>query len=213
MICWSDIGIVLSSRKHGEKYKIVDVFTKSHGKISAMFSLSKNSSFSIFSNVNIEYSSKTETSLGFWKLKSETQNWIFLINSFQHIQICQSMAFILNKVLPQGVPHETLFNVVKYISYNLKNFSNNEISTIYAYFESVLLREIGFEVGGNFCIEKSQPIENQIISLLNNKIFSKDIVQNLENNSKIIGSHLLDIDNYYRSAIIRSLKSPERELG
>lgn len=164
-----------------------------------------------FFNVNIEYSSKTETSLGFWKLKSETQNWIFLINSFQHIQICQSMAFILNKVLPQGVPHETLFNVVKYISYNLKNFSNNEISTIYAYFESVLLREIGFEVEGNFYIEKSQPIENQIISLLNNKIFSKDIVQNLENNSKIIGSHLLDIDNYYRSAIIRSLKSPERE--
>jgi len=209
MINWSDSGIVLSSRKHGEKYKIVDIFTQHHGKISAMFSLSKNSSFSIFSNVDIEYSSKTVTSLGFWKLKSENQNWIFLINSFQHIQACQSIAYILNKVLPQDVPHETLFNVVKYISYNLKNFSDSEISTIYAYFEFVLLREIGFEIEfeDDFLIEKSLPIENQITNLLNDEKFSRNIKENLEKNSKIIETHLLNIDNYYRSSIIKSLNS------
>lgn len=209
MINWSDSGIVLSSRKHGEKYKIVDIFTQHHGKISAMFSLSKSSSFSIFSNVDIEYSSKTVTSLGFWKLKSENQNWIFLINSFQHIQVCQSIAYILNKVLPQAVPHEILFNVVRYISYNLKNFSNNEISTIYAYFELVLLREIGFEteLEDDFLIEKSLPIENQITNLLNDEIFSRNIKRNLEKNRKIIETHLLNIDNCYRSSIIKSLNS------
>ncbi len=206
MINWSDIGIVLSSRKHGEKYKIVDVFTQTHGKISAMFSLSRASSFSIFSNVNVDYSSKTYSSLGFWKLKSENQNWIFLINAYKHLQICQSMTFILNKVLPQGVPHKTLFNVVKYISYNLKNFSKYEVFTIYAYFEFVLLREIGFEIVNDFCIEKTQSIETQIANLLSNKLFSKNITQNLEYNSKIIGSHLLNIDNYYRLSIIKSLK-------
>ncbi len=206
MINWSDIGIVLSSRKHGEKYKIVDVFTQTHGKISAMFSLSRASSFSIFSNVNVDYSSKTDSSLGFWKLKSENQNWIFLINAYKHLQICQSMTFILNKVLPQGVPHKTLFNVVKYISYNLKNFSKYEVFTIYAYFEFVLLREIGFEIVNDFCIEKTQSIETQIANLLSNKLFSKNITQNLEYNSKIIGSHLLNIDNYYRLSIIKSLK-------
>lgn len=208
MINWSDIGIVLSSRKHGEKYKIIDVFTQTHGKISAMFSLSKASSFSIFSNVNVDYSSKTDTSLGFWKLKSENQNWIFLINSFKHIQICQSIAFILNKVLPQGVPHETLFNVVKYISYNLKNFSEDDIITIYAYFEFVLLREIGFEIENNFHIEKTQSVENQISNLLSNKLFSENITQNLVHNSEIIETHLLNIDNYYRSSIIETLHSP-----
>ena len=207
MINWSDIGIVLSSRKHGEKYKIVDVFTQAHGKISAMFSLSKASSFSIFSNVNVDYSSKTDNSLGFWKLKSENQNWIFLINSFKHIQICQSIAFILNKVLPQGVPHETLFNVVKYISYNLKNFSDDEILTIYAYFEFILLREIGFEIENNFHIEKTQSVENQISNLLSNKLFSENITQNLVHNSEIIETHLLNIDNYYRSSIIKTLYS------
>lgn len=209
MINWSDSGIVLSSRKHGEKYKIVDIFTQHHGKISAMFSLSKSSSFSIFSNVDIEYSSKTVTCLGFWELKSEKQNWIFLINSFQRIQACQSIAYILNKVLPQAVPHETLFNVVIYISYNLKNFSDSEISTIYAYFEFVLLREIGFEIKleDDFLIEKSLPIENQITNLLNNEIFSRNIKRNLEKNSKIIETYLLNIDNYYRSSIIKSLNS------
>ena len=60
MISWSDTGIVLSARRHGEKYKIVNVFTKSHGNVHAMASYTKNSTFSVFSDVDIDYSSKDD---------------------------------------------------------------------------------------------------------------------------------------------------------
>lgn len=207
MVFWSDIGIVLSSKKHGEKYKIVDVFTQEHGKVGAMFSISKNSAFSVFSNVSVDYSAKTNASLGFWKLKSESQNWIFAIHSFRYMQVCQSIVCVLNKVLPYSSPHEGLFDVVNYISKNLRSFSSEEIFLAYVYFELVLLQEIGFgiENTSGFKFEKSRSIEAQIGDFLKNEFMLRNLKQILIKNGEIIRSNLLDINNYYRRAIITSL--------
>lgn len=151
MIFWSDVGIVLSSKKHCEKYKIVDVFTKKHGKISGMVSISRCNKLSIFSNVEVDYSSKNEGSLGFWKTKDEKQNWIYALNSEAHTLICQSICFTLNKILPHGVCHENLFDFSQYISNNLHKFSKIEALNLYAYFEFLLLDCSGFGLDLDTC--------------------------------------------------------------
>ena len=144
MIIWADSGIVLSSRKHGEKYKIVNIFTKSQGKASGMMTLSKRNNLSLFSDVCVEWSSKNSDSLGFWKVQNEKQNWIFAINNQTNILACQSICFVLDKVLPYGVCSQKLFEFISFLSSELHNFSKIEILNLYAYFEFLLLNNIGY---------------------------------------------------------------------
>ena len=114
MVSWSDIGVVLSSRKHGEKYKIINVFTKGHGRFSAMSSIGKGgNTFGVFSNVELAYSAKTADNLGFWKLLNERQNWIFSFNSQNHILVCQAICYALDRLLPVGAPYPGLFAFVR----------------------------------------------------------------------------------------------------
>ena len=206
MISWSDVGIVLSAKKYGEKYKIVNVFTKKHGKISAMVSISKNNTFAIFSNVELDYSAKSVDSLGFWRLRSEKQTWVFSMNSENHILVCQSICFLLSKVLPLGVCHERLFEFTRYISDNLQLFSKKDIMLLYAYFEFILLDDIGFgmDIDDIYYIPK---VENfyELFNLLNSDVMTENARRSLSITGDAIERNLLNIDNYYRSSIVRLL--------
>ncbi|MDR0695417.1 MAG: recombination protein O N-terminal domain-containing protein [Holosporales bacterium] len=161
MISWTDTGIVLSSRDHTEKYRLITIFTATHGKMTAMFSSSTpRGRFSIFSAVEIDYSSKSEISLGFWRLRSEKQNWVLSIHSQNHMLVCQSMCQLLNKVLPHGMPYERLFRVVQHIIENMQRFSETDVLLVYAYFEFILLHDIGFGVDLDNCASAFYKNEN-----------------------------------------------------
>jgi DNA repair protein RecO len=212
MISWSDKGIVLSARKHAEKYKIVDIFTKTHGKFSAMVYISKKNTMAMFSCVDIDYTSKSDTSLGFWKLKDEKQNWIYSLNSENHLLVCQSICFLLSKVLPFSLPHEELFNFTEYIGNNLSGFSGTEILSLYAYFEFVLLDNIGFgldpeKFSEQHKITSKEDIPSKLwIDWKNNESFSNtmsnfDIKNSLKITGDIIEKHIHPVNNYFRSSI------------
>ena len=206
MINWSDNGLVLASHPHGEKYKIVNIFTKDHGRIHAMVSKTKLNNFSIFSNVEVDYSAKDSGSLGFWKLRSEKQNWIFTMNSAKHLLVCQGICFLLNKLLPQGVCHNRLFDFARYISENLQQFSEKDILLLYAYFEFALLEDIGLS------LEKSDLQEiphlndfDELPSLLKTEPITNNARNLLSIAGKVIEQNLLSVDNYYRSSIFRMI--------
>ena len=91
MISWKDSGIVLSTRPHGEKYKIVCVLTQSHGKVYALAYKSKTQTFTNFAKIEITYTSREPGSLGFWKLLSETHTWIASIHLGNHLMVCKSI--------------------------------------------------------------------------------------------------------------------------
>ena len=206
MVNWSDIGIVLASHPHGEKYKIVNIFTKDHGRIHAMVSKSKNNTFSIFSNVEIGYSSKDAGSLGFWKLLSERQNWIFSMNSEKHLLVCQGICFLLNKILPQGVCHKRLFEFAEYISKNLHQFSAQDILLLYAYFEFSLLEDIGLSIDKSILQEIPRVNEfYELPSLLKTESIIRNAKNFLSIAGRVIEQNLLKIDNYYRSLIFRMI--------
>lgn len=142
---WSDSGIVLSSRKHGENFKIVSIFTKEHGKVSAISKTINRNAFSLFSNVSVELVRKNLLNdMGFWSKKFEKQNWIYVFNEELALLVCQSICLILDKILPVGVKFLTLFSFLEFILINIKTFSQKEILILYAYFEFLLLHESGF---------------------------------------------------------------------
>ncbi|MDR0942366.1 MAG: recombination protein O N-terminal domain-containing protein [Holosporales bacterium] len=205
MWTWNDVGIVLSSKNHGEKYKIIDVFTKRHGKFAALYQASKVSSFSIFSKVDIDYLSRNETSLGFWKLKNEKQNWIYLLNSGSHLLVCQGICFLLNKALPHALPHKNLFNFAEYIADNIQKFSEREVLSLYAYFEFVLLENAGFGLD----LGEQNTDVSELWKLWKRHEFTcdasrGDIKNSLENTGNAIERNISHLaNNHFRMAICR----------
>lgn len=204
MVSWSDIGVVLSSHRHGEKYRIINIFTRDHGKTHAMVSCSKVNTFSIFSNVDVDYSAKDVGALGFWKLKSENQNWIFSMNSPRHLLVYQGICFLLNKLLPSGVPHRQLFGFTEYITRNLLTFSEEDVLLLYVYFEFSMLGDIGLSLEDldSQTVPKLHDL-SALPSILNSAPIRTNAKRLLLLIGKVIDKNLLSIDNYYRSAIFR----------
>ncbi|MDR3224151.1 MAG: recombination protein O N-terminal domain-containing protein [Holosporales bacterium] len=149
MVVWDDRGIVISSRKHMDKYKIVDVFTIDHGRVSALVAISSYGSFSVFSKVDVEYESKHQNSIGFLKLQKETTSLAFSTCSADHIFVCHKICSLLSKSLPQMSPHRKLCGVVGYIADNIHKFSSNDVLTLYAYFEFSFIEDIGYGIDLN----------------------------------------------------------------
>ncbi len=148
---WSDSGIVLSNRKYGENYKIVTILTKEHGKISALSNIISRNTFSLLSNVIVDLFSKKNDSLGFWKKKNEKQNWVYIFNSQTHLLVCQSICYICDKILPQGVKHLGIFNFLTFLVNQIGSISEHDAIKLYAYFEFLFLKESGFGFETEVC--------------------------------------------------------------
>lgn len=206
MINWSDTGIVLTAKRQGEKYKVVTIFTKEHGKIRAMAPFASNSTFLTFSQVEVNYSTKTQDSLGFWKLMNEKQNWVFAMDSGNHLLVCQGICFLLNRLIPLGVPHKHLFDFTSYISDNFQRFSEREILLLYAYFEFSILEEVGFKPDSEEMakIPRIQDFE-QLPDLLGNEQIKANAKRMTSIAGHITSSHLLNIDNFCRTSIIQKI--------
>jgi hypothetical protein len=213
MVVLSDIGIVLSTKKYAEKYKIVDIFTLKYGRRSALFSCIPTAKFSTFSNVEVDYSSKNEISLGFWKLKNEKQNWIYLLNSMSHVLVCQGICFLLNKTLPPLVPYEKLFYFIKYLADNLRIFSELEVLFVYSYFEFVLLNNIGFGIDLNNITPNSYVYNLFDLQMFGGnvsfieQIKQLDIKTSLEITGSILKRNVPYAENFFRASICELVKN------
>ena len=148
---WIDTGIVLSSKKHSEEYLIVDIFTKNRGRFSGMYKNGKNKFLSQTSVVCVEMHTKNNNDFGFWKIKSEKQNWVFSMKNNRILFIYQSIRFILNKTLPHSMSNLSVFLLTEHLFEELKNVSDDEALILYAYFEFMLINSIGYGFDLNQC--------------------------------------------------------------
>ena len=204
MVTWHDGGIVLASRVHGEEYRIVSIFTKDHGKYTAMTYINKTSKYINFSNVQVTYNSKGGNSMGFWKLVTEDVTWAVTAKSGNHMFVCQSICWILNRLLPQGAAHPKLFDFTLYISKNLEKFSSDEIILTYAYFEYILLDNLGFGINLTHIPRFDECTDLQ--KFISSEQFRSEARHLLFLSEEIFEKHLVDIKNTYRSFVIKQLE-------
>ena len=205
MISWQDFGIVLSAVSRGEKYKIVNILTQNHGKVHALAYKSKSPTFTNLAQVNIAYTSREPDSLGFWKLLSEKPTWIASIHLGNHLLVCQSICFLLDKLLPQNANDTQVFKLTNYVSTNLQNFNSVDILFLYVYFELYLLADIGFNT--NMCNLPTIDNCSDIPSLLSSIQFRQNAYQLLQTSAQIIAKNLTSIENFYRSSVIKQLSA------
>ncbi|MDR1333234.1 MAG: recombination protein O N-terminal domain-containing protein [Holosporales bacterium] len=203
MHVWSDKGIVLSAHGYANKYRIIDIFTRAHGRCLGLAGISKYVRFSVFSIVVVDHSSSNEISLGFWRLQSEAKSWIHIMDSITHILVCQGICSLLMKVIPLAVPHEGLFDLVYDIARNLRSFSNQEALSAYAYFEFLLLTGTGF--GINPQTRNSERLGELWSRGIGSCISAADIAVSLEVTGEEIKTHIPEYHNPLRDEISKFL--------
>ena len=202
---WEDIGIVVTSKPFGERYKIVSILTLNHGLSNAIANLNNIDKFTSFAKVRIRHMNRVNHSIGFWKLVKQDTTCINIINTRNRILVCQSICFVLNKFLPQSVSHKDIYEFVDNFISDFVMFSDSEILLLYVYFELFLISKVGFKIQElNIAITQNM---NDIKEIISSEQFQNVCHDILKITSNVINNNLANMDNFYRTEISNLINS------
>ena len=189
---WQDEGFLLSKIKFRENANIVNVFTKTRGKVSGIVyggtSRKIRNFLQISNKIFIIYSSKSESRLGYFKTELIEAISPKYFNDKKKTGALLSLSSILNILLPESQPYKNLyFNLSNF----LNNLDNNDWINNYIYWELSLLKELGvdpyleqFSLNGDteskFQIIEIDNIKYQIPTFLLLKNYKKKKIDNKE---------------------------------
>jgi len=146
---WQDEGVVIATKKYGDKNLILSLFTKNHGKCRGLVR-STNNKFQISNLLHVEWSAKLPENLGFFKCELiESPFHHFFHDRLKNIAVV-SFAFMLEKVLPENEPCIVLYNHFQYFIDVIK-YNNESWQSYYLNLELLLLAQLGFRLDLSKC--------------------------------------------------------------
>ncbi len=143
---WEDECYLLSKRKFRENANIINVFTKSKGKVSGVVyggSSRKIRNYLQLSNkLYVIYNSKNENKAGYFKTELIKPISPSYFNDKKRTSALISLCSILNILLPELQPNQSVFkSFEKFIeSLNLENWV-----ILYIFFELNLIKNLGYD--------------------------------------------------------------------
>ncbi len=200
---WIDEGFLLSKNKYNENSLIVEVFTKDHGKISAIIfggTSKKNKNYlQIGNKLHLNYNSKNNNRVGYFKVE--------ILNAFSPLYFdneqklsCISSAINLIKILTvESQANSEVYKLIESFYFFLKD--KNWLKK-YIFWELELLKLLGYDLELEKFVE-TEVVENKIVYYANsnsrkvyvpNFLLEKDLEVNdiliLLNGLKLVGDFL-----------------------
>jgi len=187
---WQEEGFLLSKIKFRENANIINVFTKTRGKVSGIVyggnSRKIRNYLQISNKIFTIYSSKSENRLGYFKTELVEAISPKYFNNKKKINTLLSFASILNLLLPESQPYAKLYTSLDNL---LKNFDKADWIVHYIYWEIFLLKELGFDPYlEQFFVDVDESPSQKIIEIDNIKyqvptfLLSKKKVEILDSN-------------------------------
>ena len=222
---WEDECYLLSKRKFRENANIINVFTKSRGKVSGVVyggnSRKIKNYLQISNKLYINHNAKNENRLGYFKTELLTPISPLYFNDKERSSALLSISSILNMLLPDSQPNQNIYksfeefvnsikldnwvifyiflelSLIKDLGYdpNLEKFKNNKSETD---FQKIKIDTFNYDVP-SYLIQNRIPDDlskNLIKASLN---FTRNIIQNrffLPNNLPFPKSRIL-LESYY----------------
>ena len=143
---WEDECYLLSKRKFRENANIINVFSRSKGKISGIVyggnSRKIRNYLQISNKLFIIHNSKNENKIGYFKTELIKPISPLYFNDKKTISALISLCSILNILLPESQPNKNLYNAYeKFInSIHLENWVY-----LYIFFELNLVKDLGYD--------------------------------------------------------------------
>lgn len=155
---WSDQGIVLSARSHGEGGAIVALLTENHGRhagyVHGGMSSKKRNIIEPGTRVAAEWQSRVSDNLGSYKLESEKGLSINILDSSLKLKSMLSACALCDAALPEREGHAGLYHGLIAL---MESFEGEHWQYAYIMWEIQLLRELGFRLGLDKCAVGGDP--------------------------------------------------------
>ena len=147
MIEWSDDGIVLSARRHGESAAIVSLLTRAHGRHAGIVlggaGRRARGVYEPGNRVAATWRARLSEHLGHYACELAESRAAALLDDAMRLAALSSAAAILDAALPEREPHERLYDSLDALVARLCDPSTSW-PALYVRFELDLLAELGF---------------------------------------------------------------------
>lgn len=155
---WSDQGIVLSARAHGEGGAVVALLTESHGRhagyVHGGMSSSKRPMVQVGTIVRCDWSGRVSENLGNYTLEAERSISPDILQNSLKLAALQSACSLCDVALPEREGHAGLFHGLNAL---IEAFDGDHWGAVYVMWEISLLRELGFRLELDKCAGGGDP--------------------------------------------------------
>lgn len=149
---WSDQGIVLSARAHGEGGAIVALLTENHGRhagfVHGGMSSSKRAIIQAGTLVSAQWQSRVSENLGNYTLEGQRSISPDILQDSLKLAALLSACGLCDAALPEREGHAGLYHGLLAL---MEAFDAEHWGAVYIMWEISLLRELGFRLELNKC--------------------------------------------------------------
>ncbi len=143
---WEDKGYLIFKRKFRENAKIINVFSKSRGKVSGVVyggnSRKIRNYLQLSNELFIVHNSKNENKLGYFKTELVNAISPLYFSDKERTSALVSICSILNFLLPDSQPNK---NIYKSFEGFIKSINLENWIIIYIFFELSLIKDLGYD--------------------------------------------------------------------
>ena len=222
---WEDECYLLSKRKFRENANIINIFSKSKGRISGVVyggtSRKVRNYLQISNKLFVVYNSKNENKLGYFKTELIKPISPLYFNDKERISALLSICSTLNILLPEAQPNSSIY---KSFDEFINSIDLDNWIILFIFFELNLIKDLGYdpnldryknEISGEelkkikidnytydipqFLIQKKPPIKLSNFLIKKSLYFTRNIIQNrffIPNNLLFPKSRIL-LENYF----------------
>ncbi|PLX36757.1 MAG: DNA repair protein RecO [Hyphomicrobiales bacterium] len=175
---WSDEGVVLATRRHGETSVILEVMTVSHGRHLGLVrggrSRRHQPTLQPGNSLLLSWRARLDEHLGTFTVESKTERAARLMETPLGIHLVQALAGHL-RLLPERDPHERLFRMAEAI------LDHGEAlglaAALLVRFELALLEELGFGLDLSCCVATGATADLVYVSPKSGRAVSREAGQ------------------------------------
>jgi DNA repair protein RecO (recombination protein O) len=159
---WSDEGIILGARPHGENHAVVEVFTPSAGRVAALVhggqGRHKKPLVQAGNGVMATWKGRTEGSLGHYALELVTPRAATLMYSQDGLTALNAICTLISECVPERQSIQQLYDATKVL---LDLLEEKDIwPIVMAKWELGLLSALGFGLTLDRCAATGQSLED-----------------------------------------------------
>lgn len=171
---WSDQGIVLSARPHGEGGAVVALLTENSGRhagyVHGGMSSSKRSMLEVGTQVKAQWQARVSDGLGTYTLEAERGLSSDVLQNSLKLAALQSASSLCDVALPEREGHAGLYHGLMAL---IDAFEGEHWGVSYIMWEISLLRELGFRLELDKCAGGGDASELMYVSPKSGRAVSK----------------------------------------
>lgn len=171
---WSDNGILLSTRRHGEQQAIATFLTLEHGRHAGILRLSRKTTAILQpgTHARLTWKARLSEHLGAWTIEETQSQWANSFHKPAALTVLMAACSWLDVVTPEREPAPRLYAALQKL---IAELDQPGLGQRYVDFELCLLREVGFGLQLSHCAVTGEQENLEYVSPRTGRAVTKEV--------------------------------------